>query len=83
MRRGLVLIFIALFAAPALAEDAKPRHACRADVERLCAGVKPGGGRIRECFKAHRSEISPACRAALEERRAALQERRSGQTKKQ
>jgi hypothetical protein len=77
-----VLPVLVLFAAPAIAENAKPRHACRADFERLCPGVKPGGGRIRECFKAHRSEISPACRAALQGRRAAMRERRAGEMKK-
>ena len=71
MRTLLALPIVLIFAATAAAEGPKPRQACRADYERLCHGVKPGGGRIRECMKAHRSEISPACRAALEERRSA------------
>ena len=49
----------------AAADGAKPREACRADVERLCKGVHPGGGRIAKCMREHRSEISPDCRASL------------------
>ena len=48
---------------------AKVREACRADVERLCKGVKPGGGRIRECLKAHQSELSDTCKAAVKDAR--------------
>lgn len=67
MRTVAIFSMLAIFAVPhgAAADGAKPRDACRTDFERLCKGVEPGGGRIRECIKAHRSEISPQCRAAL------------------
>jgi hypothetical protein len=39
--------------------------ACRADVERLCAGISPGGGRISACLKANEAQVSPGCRAEL------------------
>ena len=45
-----------------------PRGACKADFEKLCAGVQPGGGRIRECMKAHRDQISDACKTAIASR---------------
>jgi hypothetical protein len=48
---------------------AKVREACRPDVERLCKDVKPGGGRIRECLKAHAPELSDTCKAAIKEAR--------------
>jgi hypothetical protein len=51
-------------------ELARVREACRADVERLCKGVEPGGGRIRECLRAHREELSDGCKAAIKEARA-------------
>lgn len=38
---------------------------CKADVERLCAGVEPGGGRIIKCLKAHKEEMSVGCAQAL------------------
>ncbi len=39
-----------------------PLAPCRADIDRLCKGVPPGGGRIIECLKEREDEISPACR---------------------
>jgi hypothetical protein len=36
-------------------------QACGADIDRLCAGVPPGQGRIRACMKANMSQLSPGC----------------------
>ena len=41
-------------------------EACWDDVSRLCAGVRPGGGRIIKCLKDHESELSEPCKAALQ-----------------
>jgi hypothetical protein len=38
---------------------------CRPDVQKFCAGVEKGGGRIIECLKTHQSELSPACSSAM------------------
>ena len=35
---------------------------CMADAARLCSGVEPGGGAQIACLKAHKSELSPACK---------------------
>jgi hypothetical protein len=40
-------------------------EACRADVERLCAGIRQGGGRIAACLKANQAQVSPECKAEL------------------
>ena len=40
-------------------------EACRADVERLCAGIPPGGGRIHACLKANPAQVSAECKAEL------------------
>lgn len=49
----------------------KLRAACAQDIETLCPGVQPGGGRILQCLKGHQKEVSPGCTAAIEEARAA------------
>jgi hypothetical protein len=38
---------------------------CRADMERLCPGVPPGGGRVVRCLKAHKMEMSVGCAMTL------------------
>jgi len=35
--------------------------ACGSDIQRLCAGVQPGEGRIRQCMRARMREVSPQC----------------------
>ena len=53
---------------------ANMRTACQADMQKLCSGVQPGGGRIMECFNQHKDELSAACKAAVadvEQRHAA------------
>jgi hypothetical protein len=41
------------------------RAACQADVQKLCAGVQPGGGRIVACLKEHKDEVSDGCKQAI------------------
>ncbi|NWH07971.1 MAG: hypothetical protein HXY22_04870 [Alphaproteobacteria bacterium] len=42
------------------------RQACRSDAMRLCALVQRGGGRILQCLRDHRADVTPACREALD-----------------
>jgi hypothetical protein len=43
---------------------------CRADYERHCHDVQPGGGRILGCLSANAEKLSPACQNALPDARA-------------
>jgi len=59
-------------AAPQAAHPLSPREEamavrskCSGDFEKLCSGVQPGGGRGAACLRAHASELTPACSAAL------------------
>ncbi|SRR6266566_2267017 len=38
---------------------------CAGDMERLCPGLKPGGGQIYLCLKAQESKASSQCQGAL------------------
>ena len=60
---GLALSGVLVLAASASwAQDARTiAHACAGDIERLCAGVPPGEGRIKACIKAHVMELSAPC----------------------
>jgi hypothetical protein len=43
---------------------------CQEDVQRLCADVKPGQGRMARCLREKEAEVSPACREFLKQRRS-------------
>ncbi len=38
---------------------------CRSDLEKHCAKVEVGQGRVAQCLKNHRSDLSPGCAQAL------------------
>jgi len=50
------------------------RGACRADLEKLCPGVQPGGGRIGQCLREHQDQVSDSCKSALAAARARRQQ---------
>lgn len=41
------------------------RKPCAEEENKFCSQVKPGGGRIIECLKNHRKQLSVACHAAI------------------
>ena len=61
MKVLLSAVVMMLFAAGAARaeEGARP---CKADIEKFCKDVKPGGGRIIDCLKAHESELAADCK---------------------
>ena len=59
-RVTVAALLLAGAAAAGAADDA-----CQADVERLCAGIPKGGGRIAACLKANEAQVSPACKQEL------------------
>lgn len=40
-------------------------RACRADAQKFCRGIEPGGGRLLTCLKGREAELSAGCRDAL------------------
>ena len=39
--------------------------ACLSDAKALCAGVQPGGGKIRACLKTHLKDLSEGCQTVV------------------
>ena len=65
-----VIIGGTAFSSLALAQEEghQNRGACRADAERLCAGVERGGGRIFNCLAGQKDKLSDDCRKMVESR---------------
>jgi hypothetical protein len=65
-----ILVLAALVAVPgvALAQGGPMQGACKTDIQALCGSIQPGGGRIRDCMRQHRTELSAACKVAIADR---------------
>lgn len=73
---GICLTFLS-HPAPAqdrIIRDFRVVHVCAGDVEHLCGGVVPGGGRIKACLKENMSKLSADCVNTLLEAAAAGRE---------
>jgi len=78
MRFAASVLIMSLAAGSAAAADvAALRDACKADVESLCPGVQPGGGRIKECLKANKDKVSQGCKTAIAAAMRARQDAKS------
>ena len=64
------------------AEPAKGavQQACKADVERFCASVQRGDGRVGKCLSEHKGQLSAQCKEAMQRVGA---QRKRGETKSQ
>jgi len=70
MRVGFIaaVAIFALVPRLGIAEPGPLREACRNDVKALCGSVQPGEGRIRNCMREHRAQLSNACKLAIADR---------------
>jgi hypothetical protein len=71
MKQAVGLIGALLLAGSVLADDVQPTKmdrlgACRAEVQKLCPNIQPGGGRIVACLRQNQASISSDCKAKLE-----------------
>jgi len=61
-------IVVAAISGAASAQSPDPRGACKADYDKFCAGIAPGGG-IVACLNGKRDQLSTTCKAALDSRK--------------
>ena len=60
------LITSFILASPVKSQELQDlRTYCMSDIERLCKGIEPGGGRILKCLKAKTKEMTVGCAQAL------------------
>lgn len=62
---GQMTIGAALCLGLAFAPSAYAAPSCKADVEKFCAQVHPGGGRIVQCLKTNEAQLSAPCRERI------------------
>jgi Cysteine rich repeat len=66
--RALAVAVVAFLPIVALAEPGPMQSACRDDMKALCASVQPGSGRLRDCMREHRAQLSVGCKVAIADR---------------
>ena len=59
------LFLAAILVLPSSMASAEVTGACLSDAKTLCAGVQPGGGKIRDCLKSHVKDLSDGCQAVV------------------
>jgi hypothetical protein len=70
---SVVGVLLVVSASSAIAQPRNATGSCAADIRSQCAGVRPGGGRIKTCVKEHIKDLSDKCQARLAEFAAARQ----------
>jgi hypothetical protein len=63
------IVVAVAFSGVASAQSSDPRGACKADYDKFCAGIAPGGGKVIACLEAKRDQLSATCKAALDSRK--------------
>ena len=58
-------LFLAAMLLLPCSASAELAGACLSDAKSLCAGVQPGGGKIRDCLKSHVKDLSDGCQAVV------------------
>ncbi len=65
-----LLLLLAVISSGSTQAAEAPLALCKADAERMCAGIAPGDGKIIACLKQHKDEVSVGCAKALKTTKA-------------
>jgi hypothetical protein len=65
MKSIMIIGAVVVLSAPVAMAKQRSVGVCAADIKAKCAGVKPGGGRIKDCVKTNAAEFSDPCKARL------------------
>jgi hypothetical protein len=63
------IAFVVAFSGAASSQSADPRGACKADYDKFCAGIMPGGGKVIACLNAKHDQLSATCKTVLDSRK--------------
>jgi hypothetical protein len=63
-----LVVFAAGLSTESFAQNltSEQRTACKADYQKYCSGMMPGGGRIIACLNKQRDSLSDACKRILD-----------------
>jgi hypothetical protein len=70
--RATALLLLISAALPAFAQSQLDKELealrtyCKADIERLCPSVEPGGGKIKACLMEKKEKLEVGCAQALQ-----------------
>jgi hypothetical protein len=70
MFRSIAIVFATVMVS--VAAQAYGGGACKGDIEKFCAGIEKGEGRIMKCLHDKRDQISEECKAQAEKMKEAM-----------
>lgn len=76
VRSVSIVMFVFGWASVARPADAFTDGACKADMQKFCADVKPGNGAIRDCMTAHEADFSQPCKDNMAEMKQKFEEKK-------
>lgn len=65
----VAIALVVAFSGGVSAQSSDQRGACKADYDKFCAGITPGGGKIIACLNDKRDQLSATCKSALDSRK--------------
>ncbi|HEY3177253.1 MAG TPA: cysteine rich repeat-containing protein [Casimicrobiaceae bacterium] len=71
---AVIFVVDALSVASSAAFAQGAEQACAADIQSYCAGVSQGEGRIAQCLRTHKQQLSPGCQRGMASAGALMKE---------